>query len=275
MKKIDNNESGNGNSIKDKLKQKNLEILEIQNKIKEYKLIVSEHFQCEKKIEYLNKMIVSKRKDLIEKKNEIVKKDFKNNELKSKYNMADKALEILEENKSKKKLKLRKRNYLDSSGNDYAETQQNQLVSPSPRNKLNQKYIKTIPSNNKNVKNQILRTNKNNKISLKINDSSSPAKGIINSYTEEEQNKALSVFSEEEISIIMKMMNNNNERFNDLVCKLVVLERFRNAKEKKVRVKIRKNYNKLDKDSKHFEFNKTQIEERESKKNELMKLMKN
>ena len=92
---IDNIGKDGGNKIKEQLKIKNTEIIEIQNKIKEYKHIISEHAICEKKIEFLNKIIENKRKTIHSKISETAIKDNKNNELNTKLNMVDKALEQL------------------------------------------------------------------------------------------------------------------------------------------------------------------------------------
>ena len=92
---IDNIGKDGGNKVKEQLKIKNTEIIEIQNKIKEYKHIISEHAICEKKIEFLNKIIENKRKTIHSKISETSIKDNKNNELNTKLNMVDKALEQL------------------------------------------------------------------------------------------------------------------------------------------------------------------------------------
>lgn len=102
LKLLDNTGTEGGNKMNNELRDRNLEIIELENKIKNYKLIISDHAQCVKKIDYLNKMIGSKKREIVATKLEISEKDSKTNELNSKINMVDKALEILEENKNKK-----------------------------------------------------------------------------------------------------------------------------------------------------------------------------
>ena len=46
----------------------------------------------------------------------------------------------------------------------------------------------------------------------------------INAYSEQEQNKALSAFTEEEKQIIMKVINNDKERLKFLIDKLITLD---------------------------------------------------
>ena len=58
----------------------------------------------------------------------------------------------------------------------------------------------------------------------------------INTYSEQEQNKALSVFTEEEKQTIMKVINNDKERLKLLIEKLITLDKFRNTKEKKMQI---------------------------------------
>jgi hypothetical protein len=128
---IDNIGKDGGNKIKEQLKIKNTEIIEIQNKIKEYKHIISEHAICEKKIEFLNKIIENKRKTIHSKISETAVKDNKNNELNTKLNMVDKALEQLEENRKQnkqKKLKLKQKNYSLSLPNDNKNQEQDELT---------------------------------------------------------------------------------------------------------------------------------------------------
>jgi len=157
LKLLDNSDKEGGNKMKSQLRDTNLGIIELENKIKNYKLIISDHAQCVKKIDYLNKMIGSKKRELVTTKIEINQKDSKTNELTSKINMADKALEILEENKTKKKLKKQKKDYQLSLENEYNPTQQ---IIKSSRIQ-SKKYVKTIPSNNNAIKNKILKNNKN------------------------------------------------------------------------------------------------------------------
>ena len=269
LKLLDNTDNGGGNKIKNQLKDTNLEIIELENKIKNYKLIISEHAQCVKKIYYLNKMIGSKKREIVATKLEINEKDTKTNELTSKINMVDKALEILEENKHKKKLKLKQKDYQLSLENEYNQTEQQQIVRSSRIQ--SQKYVKTIPSNSKAIKNKILKNN----INIRKNASpSSSRNNILHSYTAEEVKKALNVFTEQERQAIMKMMNNNQERYETLIEKLVVLERFRNAQEKQIKVKIRRNKNKIEKDIESLNSVKNENTDNEQRKNELIELIK-
>ena len=151
---INNNSDVGGNQIKKQLNEKNMEIFEIQNKLKDYKLKVSEHYQCGKKIEYLNKMIESKTNEIREKKKEVIKKENQTNRLNTKINMVDKALEVLEENKSKNKnkLKAKQKKYLLNHLKEIDEL--NQM---NKNNDLSQKYVNTSAINQNNVKNKILK----------------------------------------------------------------------------------------------------------------------
>lgn len=72
----------------------------------------------------------------------------------------------------------------------------------------------------------------------------------------------------------MKMMNNNQERYETLIEKLVVLERFRNSQKKQIKVKIRRNKNKIEKDNESLNAVKNEIAENEKRKNELNDLIK-
>ena len=269
LKLLDNSGTEGGNKMNNELRERNLEIIELENKIKNYKLIISDHAQCVKKIDYLNKMIGNKKREIVATKLEISEKDSKTNELNSKINMVDKALEILEENKNKKKLKLKKKDYQLSLENEYNQTEQKQIIK---NNRIqSQKYVKTIPSNNNAIKNKILTNNKN----IRKNGSPSSSKNnILYSYSAEEVQKALDVFTEEERQVIMKMMNNNQERYETLIEKLVVLERFRNSQKKQIKVKIRRNKNKIEKDNESLNAVKNEIAENEKRKNELNDLIK-
>ena len=173
-----------------------------------------------------------------------MKNDKKANEINTRINMFDKALDQLKENKIKQKLKLKQKSNQNNRFKEYNETEN----SPIMNENKNLKYLNTNPSNSTNVKNQILNNkkrinklnlndidnnknlNKNNIYYLKSDIQNYSNKNIINPYTEEEKNIAISVFSEEEINIIMKLINNKRDRYNNLIEKLIVLERFRNTK---------------------------------------------
>jgi hypothetical protein len=271
LKLLENTDNEGGNKMKNELRDRNLEIIELENTIRNYKLIISEHAQCVKKIDYLNKMIGSKKREIVATKLEINEKDSKTNELTSKINMVDKALEILEENKNKKKLKLKhkQKDYQLSLENEYNQTEQQKIVKSSRIH--SQKYVKTIPSNSNAIKNKIL---KNNKDIRKNGSPSSTKNNILYAYTAEEVKKALDVFTKEERQVIMKMMNNNHDRYETLIEKLVVLERFRNAQEKQIKVKIRRNKNKIEKDIESLNKVKNEITENEKRKNELNESIK-
>ena len=239
-----------GNSLRNRLIQTNLKISEFQNTIKNYKIKMSEHTLCEKKIKYLNKMITDKNREILSKKNDVIKKDDKYNKLNSEINVADKALELIEENKVKKKLKLKQKNHLLNLSKE-------NIIEQSPiktDKNTNYNYIKTIPSKNNN-KNQIIKNkiginklNLNNNYYLKSHPSTSSNKNnIIYPYTEEEKNKAISIFTEEEKEIIMEVINHKKERYNTLIEKLIVLERFRNTKKKQLKVRQRRDIEKLKK----------------------------
>ena len=125
----------------------------------------------------------------------------------------------------------------------------------------NKKQLNNLNLNNLNKESNTKNKNNNN--------------SIVEAYTEEEKNKAIKVFTEEELNIIMKMMNNKEERYNALVEKLVVLERFRYARKKQLKVKMRQNNQKKQKISEDFSVLENKLKYLEKDKGAITKKLIN
>ena len=89
--------------------------------------------------------------------------------------------------------------------------------------------------------------------------------------TEEEKASALSVFTEEEINFILKAINNNQDRFNTLIEKLIVLEKYRNTQEKLLKGNIKANKQKLNKTKLNLEDIQKKLNDKEEKKKRIIK----
>ena len=168
FKLVDNTSSSGGSKDRTKLEEINLEILDLQSKLKNYKLISTEHLKCEQKKERLQEMILMNKHEISNTKKEIVEKDNKKIKLNTDINKFEDALKILEENKAKKKLKLKQKqkqkyNILTSDGNVSKEILP--LIKGSKHQ--NKMYINTTTSSNVNIKNQMLK-NKSKKIIYSI-----------------------------------------------------------------------------------------------------------
>ena len=274
-----------GTDGKEQLKTKNKEIEDLQKSIKELKIVISEHSICEKKIKFLTKLVNNRRSKIKSKNIEMEKRGGQNNELNKKINMFDEALGKLEENKKikkkeeetkKKKLRLKQKNYSLSLPNDYNNPKQTPLIK-NVKDQIKD-YAPTNPSNNGDVKSKMIQnnniiTNNNqdgkNKNVFYLKSASNKNKNIVYPFTEEEKKKAITVFAEEEIEIIKQMLN--NKRFNALIEKLVVLNRFRNSKENQLKVKKRLNYQKIEKMYDNLDSLKKQVKNKEVYKKELSK----
>ena len=220
-------------------------------------------------------MIESKKEELRDKKKEIIKKENQANDLNTKINMYEQALVVLEKNKIEKKLKLKKK--MEKKKINISKEE----LSPDKNYNSNQNYTKTLPSNNNKAeinKININNPNNNNVLNKQTNyylksqgSISSNKNNIIYAYTEEEKNKAISVFTEEEKNIIMKMVNKKKGRYNTLIEKLIVLQRFRNTKKKQLKVRQRQNNNKYLKNIENLETLKEKEKGLEIQKKEILK----
>ena len=273
MKRINNKGVTNDGN---KLKKQNSEIMKIREKLQNYKKIISEHNFCGKIIDYLIQNIQRKKAELANKKNEGIKKELIVDRMNTKLNLIEQAIVKMDDNITKRKLeeKEKERKKLEK----LKELEQSQKNQNSAK-----KYTKTLPSNNNtNIRNQILKNKKQlNNLNLNNLNTESNTKNknnknsIVEAYTEEEKNKAIKVFTEEELNIIMKMMNNNEERYNALVEKLVVLERFRYARKKQLKVKMRQNNQKKQKISEDFSVLENKLKYLEKDKGAITKKLIN
>ena len=231
MEKISKNSlEEDENKLMTNLIEKNKEIRLLENKIKDFKIKIEEHNKCERNVENINKLIENNKRELEMRQGKIINQERKNKELNTKLNMATKALEQFEQNKSLNKIRLKKNNAGINLPNINTESNKSQLI----KNKSNQKYLKTqqnkeaIKSQNKNSKNNFSKNYTTDLNERKKNKSANKNKKEL---TEEDKINILSVFTEEEQNYIIKALNNNEQRLNALIEKLFVLEKYRNTKE--------------------------------------------
>ena len=110
MKRINNKSvTDDGNKLKNKLKKQNSEIMKIQEKLQNYKKIISEHNFCGKTIDYLKQNIQRKKAELANKKNEGIKKELIVDRMNTKLNLLEQAIVKMDDNITKRKLEEKKK----------------------------------------------------------------------------------------------------------------------------------------------------------------------
>ena len=271
MEKINN--SGieeNENKIMDDLIKKNKEITEMEAKIRDFKIKVEEHNKCDSAIENLNRLIENNKRELEKKSTHVAEQQKKNLELSTKLTMADKALKQFEENRSRKNKLSKKKNNRLYLPNINTEGNKSQLIN---NNVNKQKYLNT--QQNTNINKKMLNKNpKNAQKNLTTNTSNntknthSPKKNF-KDLTKEEKGNLLNVFTEEEIGFIQKAVNNDQKRFNVIMEKLFILDKYRYSKEKILKGNIKENKQKLNKSIESLKSLKNEYNEKEFKMNEL------
>ena len=260
------------NKLMDSLIKKNKEITDLEKKIREYKIRVEEHNKCEKTIEMLNKFIENGKNELEMKSSQIIKQQRKNVELNNKLTMADKALTQLKQNQAKsKKLNSKKINHSIMLPYINSEANTSQLTKNKSKNN-NQKYLKTQENkaSKKNIKNKNPKNNQKNNTAENDNNKTynNPQKSF-KDLTDEEKANLLSIFNEEEISIIAEAINNDEKRLNEIMEKLFILKKYRSTKEKILKGNIKQNKQKLSKSIDDLEYVKKECLEKEIKIKEI------
>ena len=157
------------------------------------------------------------------KSSQIIKQQRKNVELNNKLTMADKALTQLKQNQAKsKKLNSKKINHSIMLPYINSEANTSQLTKNKSKNN-NQKYLKTQENkaSKKNIKNKNPKNNQKNNTAENDNSKTynNPQKSF-KDLTDEEKANLLSIFNEEEISIIAEAINNDEKRLNEIMEKL-------------------------------------------------------
>ena len=250
-------------NLSDKLFIKEQEIINLNKIIKDYEHKYKKHNECQKEIDILKEKLINNQKELSEKKKEIFINHKNIIQLQSKYISSKDAINAINKNikerKIKKNLKLSfDTNIINNSNN-----------SLNPSNKYNsftqnKKNLNSIP-----IQRDLSENNKNNR-TIDISNNSN-------------YNIIFNIFSKEEIDIIKKLYENKDDKFQEFIKKIEILEKYQNSKDraylttiKRLKMKIDDYINNInlaentlkDKDNKIF-FLTRQIKELIKKKKEL------
>ena len=205
-------------SLSDKLYLKEQEIINLNKIIKDYEYKYKKHNECQKEIDSLREKLISNQKELSEKKKEIFISHKNIIQLQSKFIQSESAINIINNNikERNKKAKL-KINIINS------------CMTP-PRNKV-------VDNKNKYILSPI--TLKRELSDIKNNKSID----YINNFN---YNIIFNIFSKEEIDIIKKLYENNDNKYNEFIKKVNILEKYQNSKDKAYLVTIKKLKDKID-----------------------------
>ena len=205
-------------SLSDKLYLKEQEIINLNKIIKDYEHKYKKHNECQKEIDSLREKLINNQKELSEKKKEIFISHKNITQLQSKFIQSESAINIINNNikERNKKAKL-KINIINS------------CMTP-PRNEV-------IDSKNKYILSPI--TLKRELSDIKNNKSID----YINNFN---YNIIFNIFSKEEIDIIKKLYENNDNKYNEFIKKVNILEKYQNSKDKAYLVTIKKLKDKID-----------------------------
>ena len=205
-------------SLSDKLYLKEQEIINLNKIIKDYEHKYKKHNECQKEIDSLREKLFNNQKELSEKKKEIFISHKNITQLQSKFIQSESAINIINNNikERNKKAKL-KINIINS------------CMTP-PRNEV-------IDSKNKYILSPI--TLKRELSDIKNNKSID----YINNFN---YNIIFNIFSKEEIDIIKKLYENNDNKYNEFIKKVNILEKYQNSKDKAYLVTIKKLKDKID-----------------------------
>ena len=205
-------------SLSDKLYLKEQEIINLNKIIKDYEHKYKKHNECQKEIDSLREKLINNQKELSEKKKEIFISHKNITQLQSKFIQSESAINIINNNiKERNKKAQLKINIINS------------CMTP-PRNEV-------IDIKNKYLLSPItlkreLSDNKNNK-----------SIDYINNFN---YNIIFNIFSKEEIDIIKKLYENNDNKYNEFIKKVNILEKYQNSKDKAYLVTIKKLKDKID-----------------------------
>lgn len=205
-------------SLSDKLYLKEQEIINLNKIIKDYEHKYKKHNECQKEIDLLREKLINNQKELSEKKKEIFISHKNITQLQSKFIQSESAINIINNNikERNKKAKL-KINIINS------------CMTP-PRNEV-------IDIKNKYILSPI--TLKRELSDIKNNKSID----YINNFN---YNIIFNIFSKEEIDIIKKLYENNDNKYNEFIKKVTILEKYQNSKDKAYLVTIKKLKDKID-----------------------------
>ena len=205
-------------SLSDKLYLKEQEIINLNKIIKDYEYKYKKHNECQKEIDSLREKLINNQKELSEKKKEIFISHKNITQLQSKFIQSESAINIINNNikERNKKAKL-KINIINS------------CMTP-PRNEV-------VDNKNKYILSPI--TLKRELSDIKNNKSID----YINNFN---YNIIFNIFSKEEIDIIKKLYENNENKYNEFIKKVNILEKYQNSKDKAYLVTIKKLKDKID-----------------------------
>ena len=205
-------------SLSDKLYLKEQEIINLNKIIKDYEHKYKKHNECQKEIDSLREKLINNQKELSEKKKEVFISHKNITQLQSQFIQSESAINIINNNikERNKKAKL-KINIINS------------CMTP-PRNEV-------IDSKNKYILSPI--TLKRELSDIKNNKSID----YINNFN---YNIIFNIFSKEEIDIIKKLYENNDNKYNEFIKKVNILEKYQNSKDKAYLVTIKKLKDKID-----------------------------
>ena len=218
-------------NLNDKLYEKELEINSLQRTIKDYKLELKEHNSCYEKIENLNKQILEYQKEILlhkkniknnnEKLNILINKPIRKNSINSKNNIntfrnSNKTLNIEKENESER----------ISSGNKTDRQEPKKIYFYYKNNNINIKRISPIKKDKEKENNNKEENSNNNN-----------NEGLIN------------LFNSEELLCIKKLFEENDEKYNNFIKKINVIEKYIFVKEKEMNQNIKNMENKMKKNN--------------------------
>ena len=205
-------------SLSDKLYLKEQEIINLNKIIKDYEHKYKKHNECQKEIDSLREKLINNQKELSEKKKEIFISHKNITQLQSKCIQSENAINIINNNikERNKKAKL-KINIINSC----MTPPRNEVVDSKNKYKLSPITLKRELSDFKNNK----------------------SFDYINNFN---YNIIFNIFSKEEIDIIKKLYENNDNKYNEFIKKVNILEKYQNSKDKAYLVTIKKLKDKID-----------------------------
>ena len=233
-------------NLNNQLHEKDVEINKLEKKIHDYEQKLEEHNTCEKTIKNLNEQIYAYKKEI-----EIQKNDIKNNyknfaELKNK--IAKYGMFRININKNNRKKSA-------DNTNISMRTSRNLINQFDTTNEIDKIYNKLLLEN-KTEREVTKKVNLFNKNNININKSynikklSPIHKGKNkneNSKNEVQINKEglISLFDSEELIIIRRLYEDNEEKFSNFVKKVNIIEKYISVKEKEMNTKIKNMENKI------------------------------
>ena len=242
-------------NLSDKLHEKEMEIKNLQKQMHIYELKIEEHNLCSDKIKNLNEEILSYKKE-IELQKIDVKKNHKNyNELKNKldkYGIPIEKLKFFRNQNNMKKSEISRNININTF-----------------RNSTKNNSIDYFSLKNENKKGNITDRQVPKKIHYYNSISPIKKKEISKNEVKINQEGLINILSSEEIIIIKKLFDDDEEKFSNFIKKINIIEKYISIKEKEMNQNIKLMENKLKK-------NKILLQEAQNiikqKTNELLKL---